>query len=336
MKQTLKILNKIKKPLVLTLIIGAAIAGFLSLKGTMPFMAILGTSMEPELHAGNLILIEDLPPSEVEVGDVIVFTVPPVIQDAYGYPPIVAHRVIKVNTEVGISFRTKGDNTGEDPFTTRAQSLKGTVSKQIPYAGFPLLFAQSRQGLIFIITALSLLVLYLYSDELGRGRQTVHRGVFAPVIAANQQSSLAITRKIEGTEDRIGSAEKRMELTQQALEKFAGAIELYAEHLKSHTSAIQGLSEASHELKKGAAEQNRVLSYLLQAAEQGKLSTEGIAPKSESTIPGHPVKSTGEQAAPEQPPEVTEPKKHEDDKPNVPGCYLSRRHQDKKAEDKTS
>ncbi len=62
--------------------------------------------------------------------------------------------------------------------------------------------------------------------------------------------------------------EQKMDTTQKALEKFAGAIELYAEHLSSHTSAIQGLSEASHELKRSAAQQNRVLMNLIERTEQ--------------------------------------------------------------------
>ena len=56
---------------------------------------------------------------------------------------------------------------------------------------------------------------------------------------------------------------QRMESTQQALEKFTSATEVYAQHLKSHTSALVNLKEASQELKKGAEELNKVLSYLI-------------------------------------------------------------------------
>ena len=58
------------------------------------------------------------------------------------------------------------------------------------------------------------------------------------------------------------SLERRFEFTERALYEFAEAMETYAEHMASHTSAIQGLSEASHALKSSAAEQNRILGHL--------------------------------------------------------------------------
>jgi hypothetical protein len=65
-----------------------------------------------------------------------------------------------------------------------------------------------------------------------------------------------LSKKIEATD-------KKMDATEQALLQFSAAVSEYAKHLASHTSAIQGLSEASHELKRGAAEQNRVLSAIM-------------------------------------------------------------------------
>lgn len=293
-----------KRALVLLGVVALGIVGYLSVRGTMPFMAILGTSMEPALSAGNLILIKEANPADVKVGDIIVFTIPQAVQDAYNYPPIVAHRVIKINTERGVTFRTKGDNTGEDPFTVRAQDLKGTVSSQVPYAGFPLLFFQSRQGLIFLVVALTLFALYLYADELSKGRQLAHRGLFGPVIEENQRGSLVIAQRVEATEKKIDNTEKTIAVTQQALEKFAAAIELYAQHLQSHTSAIQGLAQASHELKNGAAEQNRVLAHLLEAIEQGK-SIKGMV---------------GEVEAPAKPAPAPELKKPARTQKFPPGC----------------
>ncbi|MCK4863641.1 MAG: hypothetical protein KAS25_05050, partial [Dehalococcoidales bacterium] len=102
-----------------------------------------------------------------------------------------------------------------------------------------------------------LLAFFLYGGEITRGGNLVHRGIFAPVINAEKRANRALTSKIEATE-------QKMTNTEQALEKFAGAIAEYAQHLSSHTSAIQGLSEASHELKNGAAEQNRVLVTLME------------------------------------------------------------------------
>ncbi len=50
--------------------------------------------------------------------------------------------------------------------------------------------------------------------------------------------------------------------TQQALERFTSAIDEYGQHLKSHTSAIISLNEASQEMKRGAEAAKKILSYL--------------------------------------------------------------------------
>jgi signal peptidase I len=268
----------VKRTLLLIAIVAVCVVGFLAVRGTMPFMAVFGISMEPELKAGDLILIEEVSPSSIKEGDIIVFTIPRAVREYYNYPSVIAHRVKEVReSEKGVLFRTKGDNTGEDPFSVRPQDIKGQVSKQIPYLGFPLLFFQSQQGLIFLVIALSLLALYLYSNEISRGRQIIHKGIFAPIIEQNRETSQVLEQRLEETE-------KGMAGTQQALTSFASAIAEYAEHLKSHTGAIQGLSEASQELKKGAAEQNKVLARLVETMEQMRTKPEIEEPEPEAEV----------------------------------------------------
>ena len=224
-------------------------------------MPIFGSSMEPTLHSGGLLMIEPVDARDIEVEDIIVYNVPSMIREHYNYPPVVAHRVIEVKTKPSLGFRTKGDNTGEDPFTIRPQDLRGTVGDQIPYLGLPLLFFQSQQGTIFTIVALVLLAFFLYGGEITQSGNILHKRIFAPVINEEKRASRLLIRKIDVTEQKMNS-------TEQALEKFPSAIAEYAQHLSSHTSAIQGLSEASHELKRGAAEQNRVLARLMETMGQ--------------------------------------------------------------------
>jgi len=268
-----------RRAMMLISVIAICLAGFMAIRGKVPFMPVFGTSMEPELHAGNLIIIKEKAPDEVKVGDIIVYNVPPAIQDYYNYPPVVAHRVIEVrDTEFGIAWRTKGDNAGEDPFTVRAQDLRGTVSRQIPYLGFPFLFLQSKQGLIFVIVALLLFAFYLYANDISRSGQKIHRGILSPVIEASQRSSEVLVQRLENTE-------KGIEYTQQALNSFAAAMAEYAEHLRSHTSAIQGLAEASQELRKSAAEQNKVLERIIQEIGLKTLAEKEILPAEEPRPP---------------------------------------------------
>src|SRR4030042_4331408 len=110
----------------------ACIIAFLSVRGQMPFMPIYGSSMEPTLHSGGLLMIEPIDPQDVKVGDIIVYNVPALVRDYYNYPPTVSHRVIEVMTVPSLGFRTAGDNTGEDPFTISPDSIRGTAGNQIP------------------------------------------------------------------------------------------------------------------------------------------------------------------------------------------------------------
>lgn len=294
----------------------ACVVAFLSVRGTLPFMPIYGTSMSPTLKSGSLMLINSIDPAKVKVGDIIVYTVPSAVRDYYNYPAVVSHRVIAVNVNPVLSFRTKGDNTGEDPFTIRSQDVRGTVGKQIPFLGLPMLFFQSKQGMIFAIIAIALLTLFLYSGELGRGGGWVHRGIFSPVINEEKRSNRMITRKIE-------ASEKKMDHTEQALEKFSAAVAEYAKHLASHTSAIQGLSEASHELKKGAAEQNRVLAAMLENLPNVNLKQENVvAAKETPDAPAKKKETTAKKRYEVITKEVkTEPDYHKAIKKGVtPGC----------------
>lgn len=230
-------------------IIFACVVGFLSIRGNMPFMPVFGSSMEPALKSGSLLIIKPIEATEIKEGDIIVYNVPRFFREYYNYPPVIAHRVIEVSEDhLGLWFQTKGDNASTDPFFIRPQDIRGTFSSQISYFGLPLLFLQIEPGMILVIMAIALLAIFLYSKELGKGIGRLFRRTLSPVMQENYRANFRLSQRFEATE--------------KAMDKFADAMQLYAQHLASHTSAIQGLSEASHELKGSAAEQNRILSRL--------------------------------------------------------------------------
>jgi signal peptidase I len=329
-----------KRAIALAFLFFACIAGFLTIKGTLPFMPIYGSSMEPTLQSGSLLTINPVNPNDIKVGDIIIYNVPKMVREYYNYPSVVSHRVIEIKTTPSLGFRTKGDNTSEDPFTIRPIDIRGTVGKQIPYLGLPLLFFQSQQGAIFAIIALALLAIFLYGGELLRGGSTIHHKIFSPVINEEKRNSRVLTRKIEATE-------KKIDTTEQALNSFSTAIGEYAQHLASHTSAVKSLAEASLELKKGAAEQNRVLMALVENMVKPREAQEAPVHKIEPTatlkplVKGHPAagKPTPQiprqkaieeiKPQPETPKTVSEnvkPLHTAPNKPAPPGC--ARKHDD--------
>ena len=199
--------------------------GFYLLRTQGPFMAVVGhSSMEPTLHLFDLILIEKVVPQEVREGDIIVFNVSPTYHKCYNYPRVVAHRVIEVYTSGGgPAFRTKGDNSGEDPFTVLARDLRGKPYKSIAYLGFLPLFLQSTQGLFFMIAATIIIVIYDYSEELDRGRKGLQRVLFAPIIEEQTRYSQELQQRVGGVEQTLG--------------QLVSAVSEGAAHLQSHTAA---------------------------------------------------------------------------------------------------
>jgi len=79
--------------------------------------------------------------------------------------------------------------------------------------------------------------------------------------------------------------EEWMSRTEQALQELSAAIAEYAVHLKSHTAAIRGLSEASQKLKRSAAEQNRILANLAESITQIPPKTEPVTASEEKQTP---------------------------------------------------
>ncbi|OGO08063.1 MAG: hypothetical protein A2Y92_00855 [Chloroflexi bacterium RBG_13_57_8] len=86
------------------------------------------------------------------------------------------------------------------------------------------------------------------------------REFLSPVDGEGRRAAVELSRRYEGTE--------------KAMAGFASAMQEYARHLASHTSAIQGLSEASHALKNSAAEQNQILYRLSHSLETEKAGKE--------------------------------------------------------------
>jgi len=238
-----------KRAIALILLVVCCIIGFLSIWGNLPFTAVSGSGMAPELRSGELIFINKVAPDAIKEGDIVVYNVPYYLRERYGYPPVIAHRVADViSEENGLWLRTQADNIGDDPFLVRLQDVRGTVSGNIPYLGYPMLLFRGGVGTILFLIAIVLLALTMYSREIAGKTARLLRTAVAPVVEENQPVDLELSRRFDATE--------------MALNGFSGAIRIYAQHLASHTSAIQGLRDASHALKGSAAEQNRILGHL--------------------------------------------------------------------------
>ena len=147
------------------LVIALAVNAFYFIKQPMPFSTIVGASMNPVLNMGDLVTNEKVSPSEVKVGDIIIYRMPAPERERYRSLPLIAHRVVEIKNTMtaGLVYRTKGDNnTAVDPWSVRDYDLVGKVGRQIPYLGFPVLFLQDGSGRVLALLALFLFILNLY------------------------------------------------------------------------------------------------------------------------------------------------------------------------------
>lgn len=114
----------------LLLFAGAALVGLIWLNtgmlGVRP-MVVSGPSMKPSLEAGDVVIVNEIDPRSVKVGDIIKFKLG---------PRFVVHRVVQIApTKSGPVFVTKGDNNNvNDPPITAAQ-IEGKVILDVPYVG---------------------------------------------------------------------------------------------------------------------------------------------------------------------------------------------------------
>jgi signal peptidase len=113
-------------------------------------------SMVPTLGVGSIAFDRPVAGRSVRVGDVITF------EDPYTKGRLVTHRVIRIfHTNHGLAYRTKGDaNPNRDPWTIALPARVGRVSFSVPYLGYALWYAHTREvrGALIILVALTLLV----------------------------------------------------------------------------------------------------------------------------------------------------------------------------------
>ncbi len=120
------------------------------------FKTVLSGSMEPYIKTGSLIAVESIKDANgLTKGDVITFK-----KDEN---MLVTHRIIEVvKNESGVSYRTKGDNNdGPDLKPVPSENVVATYTGfTIPYVGYFINFAQSKNGALLLLIPGFLLLCY--------------------------------------------------------------------------------------------------------------------------------------------------------------------------------
>lgn len=121
--------------------------------GNIKLLSVLSGSMEPQIHTGSLIFIK--PASEYRVGDVVTKTT-----EEKG--TTITHRIIEKEMIDGKAvFVTKGDaNNVADNEKVPQETIVGKVFLNIPYLGYAVNFAKTKEGLILIVIIPAVIIVY--------------------------------------------------------------------------------------------------------------------------------------------------------------------------------
>ena len=129
-----------------------------SILGYKPFIVLSG-SMESDIHVGDLVIVKEIEPSKLEVGDVIAF------RDSEDL--VTTHRIVeKVDKESDICFRTKGDaNNTMDNDIVCSSMIEGKLKTKFNKIGNFVLFIQDGLGLAVVMLSILIVCILIYFFE---------------------------------------------------------------------------------------------------------------------------------------------------------------------------
>ena len=114
-------------------------------------MAVLSGSMEPNIHVGSVVFVDDdIDPATLEAGDVVTYYMN---EDTF-----VTHRVQSIDT-ASRTLVTKGDNNNSDDGEISFSQVFGKAAFWLPYLGFLTIYMKTPIGIMAITVAIVLIIL---------------------------------------------------------------------------------------------------------------------------------------------------------------------------------
>lgn len=149
-------------------------------------------SMEPTLEVGDVILVKECEPQDLQIGDIVTFQGEGIYEGK-----IITHRVIKATYEENgqLYFDTKGDANKNDDPVNKAESLYGRMETTIPWLNFLYDFFLTPWGLLAIIGIIILAfiddIIKFFKAVSGTGIEEEKKEDINDIIARIQQEEQA-------------------------------------------------------------------------------------------------------------------------------------------------
>lgn len=112
-----------------------------------PFHIVVSNSMYPQIQKGDAIIMKDVDPNKIKVGDVVIFL------DPQEKEQLIVHRVIDIEEGGSVRyFTTKGDNNPQaDSQRIPSGGIAGGIALRIPNFGKFLNFLDTKKGYILLV-----------------------------------------------------------------------------------------------------------------------------------------------------------------------------------------
>lgn len=137
-------------------------------------VVVRGSSMQPAIPLGSVILIRHVDPQTIGTGDVVTFHAP--------NGALVSHRVIGITDGASLTFQTRGDgSSAADPILVPATSVEGVVESYVPQLGFVVAALGTTAGMLATLAlVVGLLLTSWFLDELAAAKvRSTHGGMAA-------------------------------------------------------------------------------------------------------------------------------------------------------------
>jgi signal peptidase len=181
----------------------AAVAGTfalsaLSVPGGVKVFTVQSGSMEPEIKTGSVVVVK--PANNYEEGEIVTFRAKDSAPNSK--TGTITHRINEVIEKDGeIVFKTKGDaNSSPDTDTVKKANVIGREILSVPYLGYPVTFAKTELGFIFLVIVPATVI--IYSELLNIKREAKR------LILERKKRKLTTIEKVEVA---IGEEEMKLE-----------------------------------------------------------------------------------------------------------------------------
>ena len=145
--------------IVLVLIASLTLLSVLEIPNNFRLFVVQSDSMKPAIKQGDLIIVQ--PKTKYFHGDIITYKTDD-RTDIRNPHTTITHRISELKSKKGkILFETKGDaNNLPDLNLVKDELVIGKVILHIPWLGYPVGYAKTKEGFIFLIVIPSTLIIY--------------------------------------------------------------------------------------------------------------------------------------------------------------------------------